>query len=289
MTLKPHLPLPDPQLSSVYGGKLRIPAPPWTSGARGGLHSLDVDVSRLPDPRPTRAKDVALVQRMFDRVAPRYDVTNTVLSAGQDRHWRRVAVRALDPAPGALVLDVAAGTGMLSEQLRATGARVLALDVSLEMLQVGARRGTPGIGWCNGDALRLPLRDASVDGVTIAFGLRNLPGPEAGLAEFARVLRPGGRLVVLEFSRPGSRVFRAASARALRYGVPAVARMISSDAEAYRYLGESILAWPDQPSLAHLIAGAGFEAVGWKSLSWGMVAVHRGIRPPLRDPGPAGG
>jgi SAM-dependent methyltransferase len=139
---------------------------------------------------------------MFDRVAPRYDLANTVLSAGQDRHWRRVAVRALDPFPGALVLDVAAGTGMLSQELRAAGAQVLALDLSYQMLRVGARRdraGQPGLGglwWCNADALRLPLADATCDGVTIAFGLRNLGDPAAGLAEFARVVRPGGRLVV---------------------------------------------------------------------------------------------
>jgi demethylmenaquinone methyltransferase/2-methoxy-6-polyprenyl-1,4-benzoquinol methylase len=236
-------------------------------------------VSTLPDPRPTGAKDASLVQQMFDRVAPRYDMANTVLSAGQDRHWRRLAVHALDPAPGALVLDVAAGTGMLSEELRAAGAAVLALDLSREMLRVGARRGTPDILWCNGNALRLPLRDACIDGVTIAFGLRNLPDTRWGLAEFARVLRPGGRLVVLEFSRLTNRALRVVYSRALLHGVPAVARLVSSDAAAYRYLAESILAWPDQPSLARLIAAAGFEAVRWKNLSGGMVAVHRATRP----------
>ncbi|MGH8887822.1 MAG: class I SAM-dependent methyltransferase [Egibacteraceae bacterium] len=236
----------------------------------------------LPDPRPTRAKDSALVQQMFDRVAPRYDLANTVLSAGQDRHWRRVAVRALDPAPGALVLDVAAGTGMLSLQLRAAGARVLALDLSWRMLQVGARRdrtGHGGLWWCNADALRLPLADASCDGVTIAFGLRNLPDPAAGLVEFARVVRPGGRLVVLEFSRPTWGPFRAAYSRALRRGVPAVARLVSSDPASYRYLGESILAWPDQEALGRVIAEAGWTGVRWKRLSGGMVAVHQATRP----------
>jgi demethylmenaquinone methyltransferase/2-methoxy-6-polyprenyl-1,4-benzoquinol methylase len=246
----------------------------------------------LPDPRPTRAKDSALVQRMFDRVAPRYDLANTVLSAGQDRHWRRVAVRALHLAPGALVVDVAAGTGMLSEQLRAAGARVLALDLSWRMLQVGARRDrarstrTRPLWWCNADALRLPLADASCDGATIAFGLRNLPDPGAGLAEFARVVRPGGRLVVLEFSQPAWTPFRAVYSTTLRHGVPAVARLVSSDPASYRYLAESILAWPDQPALARIIAEAGWASVRWQRLSGGMVSVHQATRP---SPAPAGG
>ena len=240
----------------------------------------------LPDPRPTRDKDVSLVQQMFDRVAPRYDLANTVLSAGQDRHWRRAAVRALGPAPGDLVLDVAAGTGMLGEELRAAGARVLALDLSWRMLRVGAARSRSGLLWCNGDALRLPLRDGSCDGATIAFGLRNLPDAVAGLAELARVVRPGGRLVVLEFSRPTWRPFRAVYWRALLHGVPTVARLVSSDSASYRYLAESILAWPDQPSLAGIIAKSGWEAVRWRNLSGGMVAVHRAVRP---GHGPGGG
>lgn len=229
---------------------------------------------------------------MFDRVAPRYDLANTVLSAGQDRHWRRVAVRALAPSPGALVLDVAAGTGMLSLQLRAAGAQVLALDLSWRMLQVGARRdrarrpGLGGLWWCNADALRLPLADATCDGVTIAFGLRNLGDPAAGLAEFARVTRPGGRLVVLEFSRPAWTPFRVAYSRILRHGVPTVARLVSSDPASYRYLAESILAWPDRAALARIIAQAGWAAVRWQALSGGMVAVHQAER---QGPAPGGG
>jgi demethylmenaquinone methyltransferase/2-methoxy-6-polyprenyl-1,4-benzoquinol methylase len=217
---------------------------------------------------------------MFDRVAPRYDLANSVLSGGQDRHWRRAAVRALDPAPGALIADVAAGTGKLGVQLAAAGARVIALDLSFEMLRVGARGATGGsqILWCKADALRLPLADASCDGATIAFGLRNLPDTEAGLAELARVVRPGGRLVVLEFSRPVWAPFRAVYSRALLHGVPAVARLVSSDARSYRYLGESILAWPDQPALARVIAATGWEQVQWQNLSGGMVAVHRAVR-----------
>lgn len=238
--------------------------------------------SVLPDPRPTRDKDAALVQQMFDRVAPRYDLANTVLSGGQDRHWRRVAARALDAVPGAIVVDVAAGTGMLGHELRAAGAWVLAVDLSWQMLRVGAqrdRRGAGGLLWCNADARCLPLADASCDGVTIAFGLRNLPDPAAGLAEFARVVRPGGRLVVLEFSQPTWAPFRAVCAQVLLHGVPAVARLVASDPASYRYLAESILAWPRQDALARIIGAAGWSAVRWKNLSGGMVAVHRAIRP----------
>ena len=171
-----------------------------------------------PDPRPTRDKDAALVQAMFDRVAPRYDLANTVFSLGQDRHWRNVAAQAAGVGPGDTVLDVAAGTGALSVDLAASGAQVLALDFSWNMVATGAQRvtGEPAerIWWCNGDGTRLPLADASVDAVTIAFGLRNLPDPAAGLAEFARVTRPGGRLAL--FHPSGRAALAARQGRRLR-------------------------------------------------------------------------
>lgn len=231
---------------------------------------------RLPDPRPTADKDAALVQAMFDRVAPRYDAANSVLSLGQDRHWRRVATRAAAPRAGELVLDVAAGTGALAHELRATGARVVALDLSHAMLATGLGRTgpVPGLSWAAGDATRLPFAKASFDAVTIAFGLRNLPDAAAGLREFARVTRPGGRLVVLEFSTPTWRPFRALYRGALPRLVPAVARAVSSDPAAYTYLAESIAAWPDQPTLAGVIAAQGWTRVRWKNLTGGVVALH---------------
>lgn len=236
----------------------------------------------LPDPRSGPEKDAALVQGMFDRVAPRYDLANAVLSLGQDRHWRRVAARAAELRPGERALDVATGTGMLADDLAATGAQVIALDFSQAMLQAGAqRRARAGAGdhrWVAGDGTRLPLPDASVDAVTIAFGLRNLPDVDLGLAEMARVTRPGGRLVVLEFGQPPQPLLRRAYHAALRGFVPATARLVASDPRAYTYLAESIVAWPDAPRLAERLQAAGWARPRWKHLALGAVTVHQGRR-----------
>lgn len=224
------------------------------------------------------------MQAMFDRVAPRYDTANTIFSMGQDRHWRRVAAHAADVGPGDTVVDVAGGTGALAFDLAATGAKVLALDFSWNMIATGARRaraaGDNRVWWCNGDGMKLPLADASVDAVTIAFGLRNLPDPAAGLAEFARVTRPGGRLVVLEFSHPTWAPFRTVYTRYLVGAIPWLARAVTSDPAAYRYLAESIQAWPDQRQLAGIIGNAGWDGVRWKNLTGGIVAAHQAVRRP---------
>lgn len=237
----------------------------------------------LPDPRPTRDKDAVLVQQMFDRVAPRYDLANTVFSAGQDRHWRRVASRAIAARAGDVVLDVASGTGALAHELAANGARVVALDFSWNMLATGARRArrpgrSSGVLWCNGDGVRLPFATASIDAVTIAFGLRNLPDPAGGLAEFARVTRPGGQLLVLEFSKPSQLLLRTLYLRYLVAAMPALAKVVSSDPAAYRYLAESVQRWPNQADLARDIADAGWRQPRWKNLTGGIVAAHRAIR-----------
>lgn len=232
----------------------------------------------LPDPRSGPGKDADLVRRMFDRVAPRYDLANSIFSFGQDRHWRRVAAAAVDPRPGETVLDVAAGTGALTSELAARGARAIAVDFSWNMLATGARRGNVVALWCNADALRLPFADASVDAVTIAFGLRNLPEPSAGLAEFARVVRPGGRLAVLEFSRPVWAPLDTVYTRYLVGAMPPVARLFTSDPASYQYLAESIRAWPDQEALAGVVAQAGWTNVRWKNLSGGIVALHHARR-----------
>jgi demethylmenaquinone methyltransferase / 2-methoxy-6-polyprenyl-1,4-benzoquinol methylase len=213
---------------------------------------------------------------MFDRVAKRYDVTNTVLSGGRDVAWRRATREALDPRPGQVVLDVAAGTAVSTVELAAGGALAIACDFSQGMLRAGAARPVPKIA---GDAMALPLADESVDGVVISFGLRNVADPDAALREFRRVTRPGGTLVVCEFSSPTWTPFRTVYTEYLMRALPLIARGVSSNPEAYVYLAESIRAWPDQAALAGRIQDAGWTDVAWRNLTGGVVALHRGTKP----------
>ena len=215
---------------------------------------------------------------MFDTVAARYDLTNDVLSLGQDRLWRRAVVRALDVRAGERVLDLAAGTGTSSEPFAAAGADVVPADFSLGMLRVGKRR-RPDLAFTAGDATRLPFADAAFDAVTISFGLRNVVDTDAALRELLRVTRPGGRLVVCEFSMPVWAPFRTVYVNYLMRALPAVARRVSSDPESYVYLAESIRAWPDQTALARVVQRAGWGQVAWRDLSGGIVALHRAVRP----------
>jgi demethylmenaquinone methyltransferase/2-methoxy-6-polyprenyl-1,4-benzoquinol methylase len=216
------------------------------------------------------------VAAMFDGVARRYDVTNTVLTAGLDRRWRALTRAALQVRPGDRVLDLAAGTAVSSAELARSGAWCVAADFSLGMLTAGAWRGVPMVA---ADALHLPFADAGFDAVCISFGLRNVADPDRALAELARVTRPGGRLVVCEFSRPSWAPYRAAFHAGLSTVLPAVARRVSSNPDAYAYLGESIKDWSAQPELARRIAAAGWRAVGWRNLVGGAVALHRARRP----------
>ena len=217
------------------------------------------------------------VAAMFDDVAERYDVTNDVLSLGQTRLWRRAVAQAVGVRPGEHLLDLAAGTGSSSLPFVSAGARVVAADFSLGMLQVG-KRAHPTLELLAGDALRLPFRDGAFDVVTISFGLRNVTDVDAALAEMARVTRPGGRLVVCEFSHPTWSPFRTVYSGYLMRALPSVARRVSSNPDAYVYLAESIRAWPDQPALAARVAAAGWTAVGWRNLTGGIVALHRARR-----------
>ncbi len=212
---------------------------------------------------------------MFDRVAARYDLANDVLSLGQDRAWRELVVEAVDPRPGQLVLDLAAGTGTSSEPFARAGATVVPTDLSLGMLRVGKQR-KPELSFVAGDALALPYASDSFDAVTISFGLRNVEDTAAALAEMRRVTRPGGVLVVCEFSTPTWRPFRAVYANYLVAAIPKIAALVSSNPAAYSYLAESIQAWPDQPTLAARLAEAGWHDVSWRNLSQGIVALHRG-------------
>jgi len=226
---------------------------------------------------PAAERTSAGVRRMFDRVAPRYDLANTVFSLGQDRAWRRAAAVATGLGDGEVAVDVACGTGALTRELArlAPGAVVAGFDFSWQMVRRGVGEGGTG-RLAVADALRLPLADGSADVLTIAFGLRNLPEPGQGLLEFRRVLRPGGRLLVCEFSQPVVPVLRQVYRRYLTRLMPLAARKLSSDPEAYQYLARSIGSWPDQPGLARWVQEAGFEKVRWRNLSGGIVALHRG-------------
>jgi demethylmenaquinone methyltransferase/2-methoxy-6-polyprenyl-1,4-benzoquinol methylase len=218
------------------------------------------------------------VAAMFDDVAARYDLTNDVLSLGQTRLWRRAVAQAVDARPGERVLDLAAGTGSSSLPFAAAGAQVVAADFSLGMLRVG-KKAHPELDLLAGDALRLPFADGSFDAVTISFGLRNVSDVDAALTELARVTKPGGRLVVCEFSHPTWAPFRTVYTEYLMRALPGVARRVSSNPDAYVYLAESIRAWPDQAGLAQRVAAAGWTAVGWRNLTGGIVALHRAHRP----------
>ncbi|NKT15904.1 demethylmenaquinone methyltransferase [Rhodococcus hoagii] len=215
------------------------------------------------------------VASMFDGVAKRYDLTNTVLSFGQDRSWRKATRAALDLEPGERVLDLAAGTGVSTVELGRSGAWVVATDFSKGMLQAGIDRRVPMVA---GDAMHLPYGDAVFDAATISFGLRNVSDFDAGLREIARVTKPGGRLVVSEFSTPVFGPFRTVYMEYLMKALPRVARAVSSNPDAYVYLAESIRAWPTQEQLAGRIEAAGWKNVQWRNLTGGIVALHRATR-----------
>ncbi|MGV0991536.1 MAG: demethylmenaquinone methyltransferase [Mycobacterium sp.] len=226
--------------------------------------------------RASLDKDPRDVASMFDGVARRYDITNTVLSAGQDRSWRRATREALRIGPGDKVLDLAAGTAVSTVELEKSGAWCVAADFSVGMLRAGAARPVPKVA---ADATRLPFADGVFDAVTISFGLRNVVDNLTGLREMARVTRSGGRLVVCEFSTPTVPVFSGIYKNYLMRALPKVAEAVSSNPEAYVYLAESIRAWPDQPTLARRLEEAGWGEVRWRNLTGGIVALHAAVKP----------
>jgi demethylmenaquinone methyltransferase/2-methoxy-6-polyprenyl-1,4-benzoquinol methylase len=217
------------------------------------------------------------VARMFDTVARRYDLTNDILSMGQDRRWRKRVVRLVDPKPGELILDLAAGTGTSSVPFATAGATVVPCDFSIGMLEVG-RELQPGLPFVAGDGMRLPFADATFDAVTISFGLRNIHETDTGLRELLRVTKPGGRIVVCEFSRPVWKPFANLYTNYLMRLLPWIASRVSSNPESYIYLAESIRSWPDQAALARVMTEAGWTSVDWHNLSGGIVALHRAVR-----------
>jgi len=261
-------------MAPEYGTRPRPdPLGAHTAGRSGRAVCQAGAVSRAHlDKQPREVAD------MFDEVAPRYDRTNDLLSLWQCRRWRRAVTAAVGAGPGDRVLDLAAGTGTSSEPFASAGALVVPCDFSLGMLEVG-KRARPELSFTAGDALRLPFADGVFDAVTISFGLRNVSDQDRALAEMWRVTKPGGRLVVCEFSHPNWRPFRTVYLEYLMRALPAIAKRVSSSPDAYVYLAESVRAWPNQADLARSIEATGWSDVAWRDLNGGIVAVHRARKP----------
>ena len=231
----------------------------------------------------------SLVRGVFDRVAGRYDLMNDLMSAGVHRLWKDAVAARLNPQPGEVIVDCAGGTGDMARrfakmaraaQLRRgveTDAPIHIVDYNAEMIAAGRERGSePEITWSVGDAQRLPLPDACADAYCIAFGIRNVTDISAALREARRVLKPGGRFVCLEFSRPTSEAVRAAYDLWSFKAIPAIGEMVVSDRESYQYLVESIRRFPVQEAFAQMMREAGFSRVTVTNFSGGIAALHQG-------------
>jgi demethylmenaquinone methyltransferase/2-methoxy-6-polyprenyl-1,4-benzoquinol methylase len=227
-------------------------------------------------PRAGLDKNPRDVAEMFDGVAKGYDRTNSVMTLGFDRRWRWLTRRVLEAAPGERILDLAAGTAVSTVEYARSGAWCVAADFSLGMLRSGAHRDVPKVA---ADAFHLPFADGAFDAVTITFGLRNMNDTVAALREMCRVVRPGGRLVVCEVSQPTWRPIRWLHHNVVLRLLPRITRPFSSNKEAYAYLAESMQDWHDQVALARLVADAGWDEVEWLNLTFGVVALHRAVRP----------
>jgi demethylmenaquinone methyltransferase / 2-methoxy-6-polyprenyl-1,4-benzoquinol methylase len=226
--------------------------------------------------RASLDKDPREVAAMFDGVAQGYDRANSFMTFGFDRRWRTTTARVLDARRGEKVLDLAAGTGVSTSEYARGGAWCLAADFSLGMLRTGRHRRVPMVA---ADALHLPFPDGAFDAATISFGIRNFVDTRAALVEIARVVRPGGRLVICEVSTPVFTPIRFLYRKFIRRALTLVGRLTSSNPEAYAYLAESMATWPDQRTLGEIIASAGWRRVEWLNLTFGVVALHRAVKP----------
>ena len=228
-------------------------------------------------PRADLNKVPEEIASMFDSLASRYDVMDALMTGGMNNVWMTALRKAVAPHPGERILDLAAGTGTSSAALAKGGAEVVACDLSEGMIEVGRERH-PEIEFVHGNAMDLDFEDGSFDAVTISWGLRNIPDPQLALREMARVVRPRGRLVVLEFSTPPSRVFRGMYNVYQSTVMPAIARLVSTNDGAYDYLVESIRAWPPQEELGRMIAANGWSEVEYRNLTGGIACMHRAVK-----------
>lgn len=219
------------------------------------------------------------VQRMFDRIVPRYDLMNRLMTGGRDRAWRRLAVKAALESHPTRVADIATGTGDLAVELARSGMeKVLALDFSGGMIEAAQAKVAPyhAISLIRGNGMTLPFDDDSIDSLTIGFGLRNMPDYSAAVREFSRVVRPGGRIVILEMTPLPPSLFARLFDWYFRQIVPRVGGWLSGDRAAYDYLPTSVAAFPDRERLRVMLIDAGCSSVAVKSLGLGTVALHVG-------------
>jgi len=230
--------------------------------------------SREVDPRERER----LVRDVFRRVARRYDLMNDLMSFGIHRLWKRSLAWVVNPGAGQLIVDLAGGTGDVAQRLAAVDRQVLVVDPGVEMMTVGRETRHHSLRWIAGTAEQIPLPDASVDAVTIAFGIRNVTRIEDALAEILRVLKPGGRLLCLEFSTVVGPL-RVPYQLYNRWVIPVIGSMVAGDTSAYRYLVESIRRFPDQQTLCDILRQAGFADVWYRNYSMGIAALHVGSRP----------
>lgn len=218
---------------------------------------------------------------MFDGVAQNYDKANDLLSFGSARIWRKKVAKLVNSQPGQTILDLAAGTGSSSVAFLREGVKVIAADFSKGMLEEGKRRH-PQLDFVFADAANLPFSNATFDTVTISFGIRNVEKTEVALGEMFRVLKPGGKLVVCEFSRIPSPLFHGLYRFYLKNILPILSAMVSKTPEAYNYLADSIDAWPSQKELVTIIEASGFESVSYINQTFGIVAIHSGFKPKVK-------
>ncbi|MBA4693680.1 MAG: bifunctional demethylmenaquinone methyltransferase/2-methoxy-6-polyprenyl-1,4-benzoquinol methylase UbiE [Congregibacter sp.] len=252
-----------------------------------GRADRDEDTTDFGFTQVDRDAKAGMVRGVFDSVASRYDLMNDLMSGGVHRLWKRFTIELSAARPGQTILDIAGGTGDLAARFsRLVGpeGQVILADINAAMLEVGRDRlidkgATGNIEVVQADAQALPFEDNSVDCITIAFGLRNVTDKDMALRSMLRVLRPGGRLLVLEFSKPTSPLLGKAYDQYSFQILPAMGRLIAQDAESYRYLAESIRKHPDQDTLLGMMEDAGFAECRYHNMTGGIVAVHQGFKP----------